>query len=99
MSAAFELLEHVPIPVYRFRVAGEDFLLAAVNAAARAANPVLEQLIGRSMAGLYRDHPQAIVDSRRCVDERTTVVSEMSVRRYGRTEATQLVRLTFVFVE
>jgi len=64
MSAAFELLENVPIPAYTFRVVPGDFLLAAVNAVARAANPVLKELIGRSITSLYSDHPQAVIDSR-----------------------------------
>jgi hypothetical protein len=76
MSAAFELLENVPIPAYTFRVVPGDFLLAAVNAVARANNPVIQELIGRSITSLYRDHPQAVADGRRCADERTTVVSD-----------------------
>lgn len=99
MSAACELLEHAPLEVCTFRVAGDDFLLVAVNAAARAADPLLEQLIGRSITGVCRDHPQAILDARRCADEHTTVVRDMPVRRDVRSEATQLVRFTYVFVE
>jgi two-component system cell cycle sensor histidine kinase/response regulator CckA len=90
-------LQRVPIPAYVFRVDGEDFVLEEVSAIGLSLNPGLESLYGRSMTRLYRDQPEAILDARRCVAERTTVVRETMVRRYDRTEKTQLVRLTYSF--
>jgi two-component system, cell cycle sensor histidine kinase and response regulator CckA len=98
MSPGFELLEHVPIPSYVFRVHQDDFILESVNAAGRALNPALVGLCGSSMTHLYQDQPQAIADAQRCVAERTSVVREMPVRRYDRTEATQYLRLVYTFV-
>ncbi len=99
MSGSFDILEHVPIPAYAFRVVDGDFVLDEVNAAGRAHNPALAKLRGRSMSHLYGDQPQTQEDASRAVAEKTTVVREMAVRRYDRTEATMLLRLSYVYVE
>jgi two-component system cell cycle sensor histidine kinase/response regulator CckA len=90
-------LEHVPIPTYIFRVVDDDFVLEGLNAVGRAQNPALATMTGRSITHLYRDQPQALEDAKRAVNERTTVVREMAIRRHDRTEATQFVRLSYVF--
>jgi PAS domain S-box-containing protein len=99
MGGPFDLLEHVPIPAYVFRVEGDDFVLEEVNPAARAQNPAIAGMRGRSMNYLYQDQVQALEDARRAMAEKTTVVREMAVRRYDRTEATMLVELSFVYGE
>jgi PAS domain S-box-containing protein len=92
------LMVEAPLPAYTFRVEGGEFVLEAVNAAARAQNPALSGLLGKPMARLYSDQPQVLEDARRCVAERTTVTRDTALRRYDRTEATQYLRLTWVFV-
>ncbi|HEX4339750.1 MAG TPA: ATP-binding protein [Polyangiaceae bacterium] len=100
MSGSFDLLEHVPLPAYGFRVAPDgDFVLESVNAAGRAGNPAIVKMLGRSISHLYGDQPQTLQDAQRAVREKTTVVRETAVRRYDRTEATLLVRLSYVYVE
>jgi two-component system cell cycle sensor histidine kinase/response regulator CckA len=99
MSGAFDLLEHVPVPSYVFRLAGDDFVLEAVNAAGRAVNPAIVALRGTGMSHLYRDQPQILEDARRCIAERSAVVREMPLRRHDRTEATSYLRLTYAFFE
>jgi PAS domain S-box-containing protein len=98
-SSAFELLEHVPVPSYVFRVLGEEFVLEAVNAAGRAVNPAIVSLRGMGMSHLYRDQPQILEDARRCIAEKTAVVREMPLRRHDRTEATSYLRLSYAFFE
>jgi PAS domain S-box-containing protein len=98
MSTPNPLIEHVPLPAYLFRVVGEDFLLEALSAVARAANPGLTAFYGRSLTGLYRDQPAAVEAALRCVREQGAVVIDQHVRRYDRTEVTLHVRLSFVFV-
>ncbi len=97
MTTPFELLEHVPIPAYAFRVVGDEYVLAFANARALAENPALEVLTGKPMAGLYRDQPHILEAARRAVKEKTLVTQETPIRRHDQTEATHLLRLTFVF--
>src|SRR5689334_18326934 len=99
MSGQFDVFEHVPMPIYVFRVVGDDFIFEDVNAAARSLNPAFVSMRGRSVTHLYADQPQVIQDARRAVREKTTVVREMAVRRYDRTEATQFVRLSYVYFD
>jgi PAS domain S-box-containing protein len=89
-------LEDAPLVSYAFRREGDEFVLAQVNAAARARNPLLVSFIGKPMAHLYSDQPAVIADARRCVNERVVVEHELAVRRHDRTEATMFVRLRFV---
>ena len=98
MSVDSALIEHVPLPAYLFRIVGDDFLLEATSAAARAINPGIAQFHGRSLKGLYHDQPESIEAARRCVREQATVVHEALIRRYDRTVATLQARLSFVFV-
>ncbi|HEX3595845.1 MAG TPA: PAS domain S-box protein, partial [Polyangiaceae bacterium] len=99
MSGSFDLLEHVPLPAYAFRLVGNEFVLEEVNAAARAEDPRFAALRGRPITHLYGDQPQTYEDARRAVAEKTVIVREMAVRRHDRTEATMLVRLSYVHVE
>jgi two-component system, cell cycle sensor histidine kinase and response regulator CckA len=92
----FGLLEHAPCLGYAFRRADDEFILEYVNAAARTRNPALLKLMGKPMAGLYRDQPEVIADATRCALEQVVVEHDRAVRRYDRTEATQFVRLRFV---
>lgn len=95
MTAALDLVEHVPMPAYAFRIVGDEFILERVNAVGRERNPGLLALVGKPMVALYRDQPLVIEDARRCAAERVEVTRELPVRRYDRTEATQFLRLTF----
>ncbi len=96
MTSALDLVEHVPMPAYVFRILGEEFILEHINAVGKERNPDLVALCGRPMVGLYSDQPQVIEDARRCAAEQVAVTRELPVRRYDRTEATQFLRLTFV---
>jgi PAS domain S-box-containing protein len=98
MSIIHPLIEHVPMPAYLFRVAGEDFLLEAVSAVGRALNPGIMSFVGRSLTHLYSDQPGNAEAARRCVREGGAVVREAVMRRYDRTAATLHVRLSFVSV-
>jgi PAS domain S-box-containing protein len=91
----FEMLEHAPVPAYAFRAEGDEFVLEAVNAVGRALNPSISVLIGKPMAGLYRDQPDVLAHANRAIAQRVTVTAELTMRRYDRTEATQPLRLTF----
>ncbi|HEX6242771.1 MAG TPA: ATP-binding protein, partial [Polyangiales bacterium] len=98
MSGIHPLIEHVPMPAYLFRLAGDDFLLEAISAIGRQLNPGIVAFVGRSLTGLYSDQPGNVEAARRCVQEGGAVVREVVMRRYDRTAATLHVRLSFVSV-
>ncbi len=99
LAALTRALEHSPVTAYLLRAIADDFVLEAVNAAARLQSPNLVTMLGRPVSLLYRDQPQIIDDAKRCMRERTTVIREIAVRRHDRIEANQLHRLVFVFLE
>jgi len=89
-------LDDVPVPCYVVRRAGDDFVLAKLNAAALARSPVLEAFIGRSLAELYNDQPEVTVATFRAHEEQKVVEHEVAFRMHNRTEATELLRLRYV---
>jgi two-component system cell cycle sensor histidine kinase/response regulator CckA len=89
-------LEEAPICTYAVRRMGDDFVIERVNAAARRQNPAIVGLLGTPMTRLYSDQPRVLEDARRALSEGVVVERDLTVRRYDRTEATQLVRLRFV---
>lgn len=96
MKTALDLVEQIPLPSYAFRIVGDEFILERISVAARARNPQIDALVGKPMVSLYSDQLQVIEDARHCAIQQSTVVRELPVRRYDRTEATQYLRLTFV---
>jgi len=90
---------HIPLPAYVFQRVDEEFVLEDVNLVAVRLNPIVETFRGRPMAGLYRDQPQILADAHQCLASRETIVRETPLRLYDRTEATSMLRLTFVPLE
>jgi len=92
----FAFVEDVPIFCYVFRRAGDDFLLAHLNAAARTRSPALMAFVGRPLGDLYSDQPAILTATWECVHNQKVVDLDVPFRMHNRTEATEWLRLRYV---
>ncbi|MFO0682067.1 MAG: PAS domain S-box protein [Sandaracinus sp.] len=88
-----------PTPAYLLRRVGTEFILLAINPAARLFSPLQNAMlgmVGKPLSRLYADQPEALAAAHRAMDERKAIPIELQVRRFDRT-AHELVRLRLVF--
>ncbi|MGC4093846.1 MAG: PAS domain S-box protein [Polyangiaceae bacterium] len=98
VATLLELLEHAPVAAYLSHAVGDELLLEAVSAHARAISPALANMIGRNVLQVYGDQRELLANIWRSIREKTTIVAELRIRRHERVEANQLQRLTYVYV-
>lgn len=89
-------LESAPVSAYLLREVPSDFILEAVNAAARARAPGLVKVLGHGCTQLYRDQPQIIEFARECMRTKAPISCEVTVRRHDRLEADQRQRMAYI---
>jgi PAS domain S-box-containing protein len=97
-AAVMALFAASPTPGYLTRRQGDEFVLVALNAAARAYSPLTDDMIGFPLSRLYRDQPETMAAAFEAYDGRTAVTRDLTVRRLDRTERSRVLRLTFAHV-
>jgi len=75
------LFDGIPLPAYRWRIRGDDLVLAGSNAAAsEITGGMAGRIAGSTASVLYAEDPLILEDFGRCVRGRTTVRREMEYR-------------------
>ncbi|HSJ57100.1 MAG TPA: PAS domain S-box protein [Anaerolineae bacterium] len=88
----------LPIPVYSWRKAGDDFCLEDYNhAAAEITQGRVVDLLGTRLSELYSDEPDIIAEMWRCYREQRSFRREM-LYHYRSVDATRLLAVSYGFV-
>gem|GEM_PF-5043373 len=95
----FRLQYHnLPLPTYTWRSSGDAFVLVDCNEAALTGTQGhAADVIGRTASQLFADHPSVLHDLDRCLRERTTIKSELTLRLPATGSVTEIAA-TYVFV-
>ncbi|MBX7191031.1 MAG: PAS domain S-box protein [Sandaracinaceae bacterium] len=93
------LFEATPTPGYLTRWDGAEFVLVAINEAARAKTRLPESMIGRPLSPLYANQRETMEAAVQAHREKRRIVRELDVRPQHRAEVSLRLRLTFVPVE